>query len=326
MDAILVTGGAGYIGSHICLALSRQGYLPIAYDNLSVGNRQNVIAGFFEEGDIRNQDQLSRVMQKHNVHAVIHCAGAAYVGESMSNPEKYYDINVHGTLSLLSAMRSADVTSIIFSSTCAVYGAPETLPITEETPCQPINVYGRSKLMAESLLSDFSHAYGFRSLALRYFNAGGCDKGGKLGEWHDPEPHIIPRILMAAERKIPFISILGDDWPTKDGTCIRDYLHVEDIAGAHVNALTYIQDLKGHEAINLGSNKGYSVRELIDTAEAITGLQIPVKIEERRTGDPAQLIADFGKAEERLRFSLENSSIENIISTAWQWRQGLHES
>lgn len=321
MITIVVTGGAGFVGSHVCLALARQGYLPVTFDNLSRGHKDLVKWGPLEIGDIRDTKRLSETLSMHRPAAVIHCAALAYVGESMEDPARYYDINVRGSLSLLEAMRATGVSRIVLSSSCAVYGVPERLPITEQTPCHPINTYGATKLVVEGMLRDYTRAYGFRTLALRYFNAGGADPDGLTGEIHDPEPHVIPRVLMAAEGSLPYFGVLGDDWPTPDGTCVRDYVHVSDLADTHVAAVDYLERDQRHPHLNLGTNSGFSVRQIVEVAERVSGRAIPLKIDLRRPGDPPALVAQADLAARELGFVPRRSSIDTIIQTAWLWRR-----
>ncbi|WP_413203307.1 UDP-glucose 4-epimerase GalE [Rhodospirillum sp. A1_3_36] len=321
MTTILVTGGAGFVGSHVCLALARQGFTPVTFDNLSRGHRKLVKWGPLEIGDIRDTGRLIEVLSTHQPQAVIHCAALAYVGESMEDPAPYHDINVRGSLSLLEAMRAHGLSRIVLSSTCAVYGVPKDLPITERTPCQPINTYGATKLVVEGILADYTRAYGFRTLALRYFNAGGADPDGLTGEIHDPEPHVIPRVLMTAEGSLPHFGLLGDDWPTQDGTCIRDYVHVSDLADTHVAAIGYLDRETRYPFLNLGTNSGFSVRQIVDVARRVTGHPIPVKVDPRRPGDPPALVARADVAATELGFTPHRSSMETIVETAWAWRR-----
>lgn len=319
---ILVTGGAGYIGSHACKALSRAGYLPVAYDNLVHGHEWAAKWGPLERGDILDEARLEEVMSRHRPRAVMHFAAFAYVGESVSEPAKYYRNNVAGSLALLESCRRKGIDRFVFSSTCATYGVPDALPIHEETPQRPINPYGASKLMVERVLADFGAAYGLRSVALRYFNAAGADPDGEIGEDHAPEPHIIPLVLDAAAGKRESISIFGDDYDTPDGTCIRDFIHVTDLADAHVKAL---QKLEGgglqRAAHNLGTGSGVSVLQLIRAAERVTGKAIKVTHGPRRPGDPPELVADASAARAELGWIPVMSDVDTILRTAWEWHR-----
>ena len=286
MKTVLVTGGSGYIGSHTCKALSAAGFLPVAYDKLIYGHRYAVKWGPLEIGDIRDRARLDEILVKYQPVAVLHFAAFAYVGESVLEPGKYYMNNVAGTLELLEAMRARLIHSIVFSSTCATYGIPVEQPITEQMRQEPVNPYGRSKLMIERILADYSTAYGTRSVALRYFNACGADPNGETGEDHEPETHLIPRGLMAAAGEIPHLDLYGTDYDTPDGTCIRDYIHVSDLADAHVRALQYLIEGGKTTAFNLGTGHGFSVRNVIETIERVTGRKVPVKEMPQRPGDP----------------------------------------
>jgi UDP-arabinose 4-epimerase len=318
---ILVTGGAGYIGAHACKALAAAGYSPVTYDSLVYGHKRAVKWGPFEKGDILDSERLAEVMQRHKPSAVMHFAAFAYVGESVTDPAKYYRNNVVGTLSLLDTARMHGVSRIVFSSTCATYGIPDTVPISEDTPQKPINPYGASKLMIERVLSDYGDAYGLSSVALRYFNAAGADADGEIGESHDPETHLIPLVLDAASGVRPHITILGDDYPTPDGTCIRDYVHVTDLAEAHVRALDNLGEGNLRRAYNLGTGSGFSVAQVIAAAERVTGRKIPVVIGARRPGDPAQLLADASLLARELDWKARHSSLDHILETAWRWHQ-----
>jgi UDP-glucose-4-epimerase GalE len=316
---ILVTGGAGYIGSHACCALRDAGFEPVAYDNLSRGHRELVQFGAFEEGDILDGARLSEVFARHKPAAVMHFAAFAYVGESVEKPSEYYRNNVLGALSLLEATRGAGIDKFIFSSTCATYGTPETQPITESTPQSPINPYGRSKLMIEHVLKDYSTAYRFKSVALRYFNACGAHPSGLIGEMHDPEPHLIPRALQAASGELDALDIFGTDYPTPDGTAVRDYIHVCDLADAHVAALRYL--LNGGETaqLNLGTGRGYSVNEIVEAVHRVTRRNVQVRYAPRRPGDPPVLVADARRAGEVLKFTPVWTDIDAVLASAWKW-------
>lgn len=319
MKNILVTGGAGYIGSHTCKLLAQQGHLPITYDNLIYGHAQAVQWGPFIQGDIRDTEALSKVFAEYQPEAVIHFAAFAYVGESVEHPEKYYQNNVAGTLALLEVMRRFGCDQFIFSSTCATYGNPQALPLTEEHPQQPINPYGRSKLMIEQILADYSTAYDFSSIALRYFNAAGADMDGDIGEDHEPETHLIPLTILAALEKRSAIEVYGTDYDTPDGTAIRDYIHVADLADAHVRALDLLQEEKKSRVFNLGTGTGTSVQSIIRTVEELSGRKVPVKYGPRRPGDPPALIASADKAAEFLGWRPRHSDIETIIRSALAW-------
>jgi UDP-arabinose 4-epimerase len=319
--AVLVTGGAGYIGSHTCKALAHAGYLPVVYDNLCYGHDWAVQWGPLERGDILDRSRLDEVMAKYRPRAVMHFAAFAYVGESITDPGKYYRNNVIGSLTLLEAMRDAAINRIVFSSTCATYGIPEKLPIDENSPQRPINPYGASKLMAERMLSDFGSAHGVVWTALRYFNAAGADADCQIGEVHDPETHLIPLVLDAASGRRPNVTVFGSDYDTPDGTCIRDYIHVTDLAEAHVLALESIQGETESGAYNLGNERGFSVREVIDAAERVTKLKIPFILSPRRAGDPAALVSSAFKARETIGWEPKISDLDEIVRSAWAWHQ-----
>ena len=319
MKNILVTGGAGYIGSHTCKALAQAGYQPIAYDNLVNGHEWAAQWGPLEVGDISNKARLQKVISRYRPVAVIHFAAYAYVGESIENPLKYFQNNVAGTLCLLESMRDYDINKIVFSSACATYGMPRKIPMTEDHPQQPINPYGMSKLMVEQILKDCAYADDLRSVTLRYFNAAGADLDCKIGEDHDPETHLIPLVLDVAAGKRDPITVFGDDYSTPDGTCIRDYIHVSDLADAHVLALKKLEDGCTSKAINLGNGQGYSVLEVIEMAENITNKNIKVKIGLRRSGDPPTLVANATKAFRELEWKPRFGELKAILDTAWCW-------
>lgn len=328
MTNILVTGGAGYIGSHTCQRLAAAGYTPITYDNLSRGHQYAVQWGPFEYGDIRDSARLNAVCKHYQPSAVIHFAALAYIGESVQQPLAYYQNNVAGTLTLLDCLQQHDIDHLIFSSTCATYGIPDHLPVTEQTPQRPINPYGHSKLMIEQILHDSARSHGLKSSVLRYFNAAGADPKGQLGEDHQPEPHLIPLALQTAAGQRPNLSIHGNDYPTADGTCIRDYIHVNDLADAHILALQNPPTNASVNAYNLGNGNGFSVKEIIQTVEQITGSTITTQIGPRRVGDPACLIADASLAHNQLGWQPQYTALKDIIHTAWQWtcKQGLHDA
>lgn len=321
---VLVTGGAGYIGSHACKALAAAGYRPVTYDNLSLGNRWAVRWGPLEHGDILDVHRLNEVFNTYRPVGVLHFAALALVGESMEAPSLYYRTNVTGAVHLLDACRTHKVPAFVFSSTCAIYGVPGRLPIAEETDRQPINPYGASKLMVERILDDYDMAYGLRHIALRYFNAAGADSDGELGEAREIETHLVPLALDAILGRRPPLRIFGDDYPTTDGTAVRDYIHVTDLAEAHVRALNLLLEGKGpSRKLNLGTGDGFSVRQVLDAAAAVAGRPVPHSIAPRRPGDPPELVADPRTALALLGDDLTaRSSIENIVGTAWAWRVG----
>ncbi len=318
-QSILVTGGAGYVGSHACKALAAAGYRPVVYDNLSRGHRQAVRWGPFVEGDLHDGARLATALSAHGVTAVMHFAAFAYVGESVADPEAYYANNLGGTLALLGAMRKTRVETIVFSSTCAVYGVPDTLPIGETTAKAPLNPYGETKLAIERALHWYAGAYGTRYAALRYFNAAGADPQGEIGEDHEPETHLIPLILRAALGSGDPIQIYGTDYPTRDGTAIRDYIHVSDLADAHVRALGHLAAGGDSAVLNLGTGRGHSVREVIAAVERIGGRKVPQREAARRPGDPPELVADPALALSRLGWQPCHSDLDTIIATALAW-------
>ena len=314
--AILVVGGAGYIGSHAARALRRARYNVVVYDNLCTGFRQLVQGFELVEGDIADQSKLHRVLSR--VDAVMHFAAHAYVGESVTNPRKYFRNNVSDALTLLNACVDAGVRHFVFSSTCAVYGIPEHIPITEETRREPVNPYGATKLAFEHALEAYGRAYGLRSARLRYFNAAGADDSGEIGELHDPETHLIPLALHATSADGPELHIFGDDYPTPDGTCLRDYIHVNDLADAHIRALQHLEKGGDSLALNLGTGKGNSVLEVIQAAETATGRSVRRKMGPRRPGDPPILVADASKAQQVLGWTAQRD-LTNIVTTAWNF-------
>ncbi len=313
---VLVTGGAGFIGSHTCKRLADAGILPVVFDNLSTGHRTNVRWGPLVEGGLEDTGRIVEAIRTFRPECLIHFAASAYVGESVKDPGKYYRNNVAGSVSLLEACRQAGLNRIVFSSTCATYGVPPRLPITEDTVQLPVNPYGRTKLMIELMLGDYARAYGFRSVALRYFNAAGADPEGQLTERHDPETHLIPRALMAAAGRVDRLDVFGDDYATPDGTCIRDYIHVMDLASAHVAAVDYLRNGGDPLKANLGSGRGTSVRQVIDAIHQVTRRRVPVQLLARRAGDPPVLYADTTCARQTLGFRPRLSDIETIIKTA----------
>jgi UDP-glucose 4-epimerase len=324
--AILVTGGAGYIGSHTVLSLQQRGYEVIILDNLVYGHQDlvdQVLKTKLIIGDISDRSLLDQLFSEHSIEAVMHFAAYAYVGESVINPAKYYRNNVVGTLTLMEAMLEAKVKKIVFSSTCATYGIPEIIPIPEHHPQSPINPYGMSKLMVERIIKDFCLAYNFKSVIFRYFNAAGADPNGLLGEDHNPETHLIPLTLLTALGKRDSIKVFGTDYPTPDGTCIRDYIHVTDLAEAHVLGLEYLLNGGNSEILNLGNGNGFSVKEVIDTAIKVTNRSIPIVEDARRSGDPPILVGSSEKAQKILNWSIKYQ-LESIIEHAWQWHQKRH--
>ena len=317
--SVLVTGGAGYIGSHTCKILHQNGYTPVTFDNLSTGHRDNVQWGPFVEGDLSDVSFLEETIKQFNISSVVHFAASAYVGESILHPMKYFNNNVSGTLCLLEAMLSCQVRSIVFSSTCATFGIPDKLPIAEDADQSPINPYGESKLFLEKVLRWYQKAYGLNWVALRYFNAAGADPDGELGEQHDPETHLIPLVILACQQQSDTLAIFGIDYPTKDGTAIRDYIHVTDLARAHVLALNHLNNRGSSLALNLGTGQGYSVKEVVREVERVSGKICPVEVKPRREGDPAILIANPDRANAILKWHPEFSGLATIIETAWKW-------
>lgn len=326
---ILVTGGAGYIGSHAVLTLKQAGYDVVILDNLVYGHRdlvESVLQVELIEGDMNDRALLDRLFASHPIAGVMHFAAYAYVGESVSDPAKYYRNNVIGTVTLLEAMLAANVKQLVFSSTCATYGVPKSVPIPEDHPQSPINPYGATKLMVERILADFDTAYGLKSVCFRYFNAAGADPAGQLGEDHQPETHLIPLVLQTALGLRESVAVFGTDYPTPDGTCIRDYIHVTDLATAHVLGLEYLLQGGSSEKFNLGNGSGFSVKEVIETARRVTGRDIPAVERDRRPGDPPALIGSSEKARSILGWQPQYSDLEQIITHAWNWHQKRHTS
>lgn len=321
MMAILVCGGAGYIGSHINKQLHKEGYETVVFDNLVYGHREAVKWGTFEQGDLKNMEDIERVFQKYQIDAVFHFAAYAYVGESVDEPEKYYYNNVANTLNLLHVMKKYECNKIIFSSTCATYGEPERVPITEDMPQNPINPYGATKLMMERIFKDYHRAYGLQFVVLRYFNAAGADPDGEIGESHNPETHIIPLVLDAASGKREDIKVFGTDYDTPDGSCVRDYVHVYDLATAHLLALHHLEGGKESDFFNLGNEKGSSVLEAIEAVKKVTGREFKVTLTDRRDGDPAKLVGSSVKAQRVLGWKPEYENIEKIVEHAWNWHE-----
>ena len=316
---ILVTGGAGYIGSHTCKLLAQEGYTPVTYDNLVYGHEHAVKWGPLEVGELADAKRHASVIETYQPLAVVHFAAYSLVGESVANPAKYYQNNVLGTLSLLDTMRETGLDKIVFSSTCATYGVPDELPIRETTPQHPINPYGKSKLMIEQMLADYDAAYGLRSVSLRYFNACGADRDAEIGEEHEPETHLIPNVLRSLTGNQQKLSIFGTDYDTPDGTCIRDYIHVEDLAVGHLLALKHLFEGGTSDVFNLGTGDGYSVMEVVDAVERVTGRKVPREISPRRPGDPPILTADISKARDKLGFKTVVSDIDTIVESAWKF-------
>jgi UDP-arabinose 4-epimerase len=316
---VLVTGGAGYIGSHTCKALAAAGYQPICLDNLTLGHRWAVQWGPLIEADLLDADAVRSALRDHHIEAVIHFAASAYVGDSMRDPAWYYRNNVLTTLTLLDAMRACNVKTIIFSSSCSVYGNPSHVPIDESHATRPLSPYGQSKLDGENALRWYGQAYDIRWIALRYFNAAGADAEGDTGEDHDPETRLVPRAIMAATGSAPALDVFGTDYPTPDGTAIRDYIHVSDLARAHVSALSALDRGVPSQVLNLGTGRGYSVREVIAAVQNALGEKVPHTLAPRRAGDPAEVVADPRRAAELLGWSAQESSIESIVSTAARW-------
>ncbi len=325
-QAILVAGGAGYIGSHTVRLLNSEGYRVVVLDNLVYGHRDAIVDDGVEfvEGAVGDKELLVSLFEKYQFAGVIHFAAYAYVGESVTDPLKYYRNNTAEPLTLLEVMSDFGCKSFVFSSTCATYGEPQKLPLTEDHPQNPVSPYGKSKLMVEWILDDCDHAWGLKSAALRYFNASGCSTDGKIGEDHDPETHLIPLVLKAVQGEIPALTVFGTDYPTPDGTCIRDYIHVEDLASAHIAALRKLIDGGDSIRCNLGTGVGISVKEIIDAAEEVTGQKVPVTYGDRRPGDPAQLVADPQMAKDLLDWEAERKDVRTMIETAWQWMSQPH--
>lgn len=321
MAKILVCGGAGYIGSHINKMLNQQGYETVVFDNLVYGHKEAVKWGELIIGDLADTVALTALFDRYDFDAVFHFAAYAYVGESVENPEKYYFNNVANTLNLLKAMKEHGVNKIIFSSTCATYGEPERVPITEDMPQNPINPYGATKLMVERIFKDYNHAYGLQFVVLRYFNAAGADPDGEIGESHDPETHIIPLVLDAASGLRPDVKVFGTDYDTPDGSCVRDYIHVTDLASAHLLALHQLEEGKPSDFFNLGNEKGTSVLEVVESVRRVTGKEFTATIAPRRPGDPAKLVGSSRKAQEVLGWKPEYSDIDTIVAHAWKWHE-----
>jgi UDP-glucose-4-epimerase GalE len=319
---VLVTGGAGFIGSHTAKALAAAGIEPVVFDNLAEGCADAVRWGPLIVADLGDRQAVRAALRDHAIDGVIHFAASAYVGESVRDPRKYFRNNVGNMLVLLEEMIDAGIGDIVFSSSCATYGIPASLPIAEDTPQRPVNPYGESKLFDERMLSAFGDAYGLRWMALRYFNAAGADPDGELGENHDPETHLIPLVIDAALGRRAAVDILGTDYPTNDGTAVRDYIHVTDLADAHVMALRHLKAGGASGALNLGTGRGHSVRDIVGAVESVSGRPVPVRVRDRRAGDPPALVADARRAGSVLGWAPRHSSLEEIVATAWSWRAG----
>jgi UDP-glucose-4-epimerase GalE len=326
MTKILLTGGAGYIGSHTAKRLSQSGFKPVTLDDLSTGHKWAVKWGPFIQGDIGDQKLIREIVAEYHIQAVLHFAAHAYVGESITHPRKYFHNNVVRTLDMLNTLVDCSVKQVIFSSSCATYGDPQHIPIAESHPQKPVNPYGESKLMIERILHWYDNAYGLKAACLRYFNAAGADPDGEIGELHAPEPHLIPLVMQAASREIDSVSIFGTDYPTPDGTAIRDYTHVCDLADAHVLALEHL--LKGGDSVelNLGTGRGHSVLEVIQAVEEVSGRSVPARRTARRPGDPPELVADANKAAEVLNWKPHFLDLRELIRTAWAWHAGTNRS
>lgn len=319
--AVLVCGGAGYIGSHINKQLNKEGYETVVFDNLVYGHREAVKWGHFVQGDLSRMEEIERVFKQYKIEAVFHFAAYAYVGESVEKPEKYYYNNVANTLNLLHVMKKYGCNKIIFSSTCATYGEPERIPITEDMKQSPINPYGASKLMVERIFQDYSKAYDLKFVVLRYFNAAGADPDGEIGESHSPETHLIPLVLDAAGGKREDIKVFGTDYDTPDGSCIRDYIHVYDLATAHLLALHYLEEGKESDFFNLGNELGTSVLQVLESVKKVTNREFKVIVADRRAGDPAKLVGSSEKAQKVLKWKPVYGDIDTIVEHAWKWHE-----
>ena len=318
---VLVAGGAGYIGSHVTMDLSRRGHQPVVLDNLAKGHRQAVLAGKFIQGDIGEKELVKRIIKEERIEAAIHLCAYSLVGESVTEPAKYFQNNISNGLMLLEALRESNVTKFVFSSSAAVYGEPVKIPIPEDHPKNPTNPYGFTKLTFEGILKAYDQAYGMKYISLRYFNAAGADREAEIGEDHHPESHLIPIVLQAALGIRPHIEIYGTDYPTPDGTCVRDYIHVNDLAQAHILALEALSDGASSTIYNLGNGQGYSNRQVVEMARMVTGKAIPVKEGPRRPGDPAVLVASADRIKQELGWKPQYPELQKIIATAWHWHQ-----
>jgi UDP-glucose 4-epimerase len=320
MKNILVTGGAGYVGSHTSLALTERGYTPVVYDNLVNGHREFVQWGPFEQGDVRDRERLARVISSYKPAAIVHFAGLIEVAESVTNPIAFFENNVAGSVNLFAAALNAGIDKVVFSSTCATYGIPQEIPMREGHPQLPISPYGTSKLLVEQILRDLDAYQGLRSVILRYFNAAGADIEGRIGEWHNPESHVIPIAIEVARGKRSLFKISGSDYPTPDGTCIRDFVHVADLADAHARSIDYLMAGGTSIALNLGTGRGTSIKQLVRAVEMISNIRIPVEMAARREGDPPELVADNAKAKTTLRWQ-PAYDLEDIVKSAWDWHR-----
>ncbi len=316
---ILICGGAGYIGSHMAKMLSNFGHIVTIFDNLSTGHREAVKWGKFYQGDLLNPADLDLLFKQNSFDAVMHFSAKSLVGESMANPSLYYNNNVCGTINLLDTLMKYEVDNFVFSSSAATFGLPETDRIDENHPQVPINPYGQTKLIVENILKDYHAAYGISSVSLRYFNAAGADPDGEIGESHDPESHIIPNVLKSLLAGGNQLKIFGDDYPTEDGTCVRDYIHINDLCTAHLQAIEYMENHQGAHGLNLGNGNGFSILEIIHAAERVTGKKIPYSVEARRPGDPPTLVADSSLARKELGWKAEFKELDTILETAWRW-------
>ena len=319
-STVVVTGGAGYIGSHVCKQLHRAGFTPVTFDNLETGHAEAVRWGPLEVGDLRRREQIDEVLERHRPLAVMHFAAYTDVGESVRNPRRYYRNNVVGSLNLVDAMVEHGIDRLVFSSTCATYGVPSTIPIAEDHPQDPINAYGATKLAIERLIRDYEVAHGLRAVILRYFNAAGADPDGDLGELHVPETHLLPLVLEAAAGERPSLQIYGDRYPTRDGSCVRDFVHVTDLADAHVRALRHLIDSGTSAALNLGTGVGSSVLEVVEQVREVTGREVPTVLAAPRDGDAPELVAAPGRAEDVLGWRPRCSDLPSIVADAWRWR------
>ncbi len=316
---ILIVGGAGYIGSHANKLLNRNGFDTVVFDNLVYGHREFVKWGRWFQGDLGDPEQIRACFRAYPLRAVMHFGAYAYVNESVTDPAKYYANNVANSLHLLTVMKEFGVRQFIFSSSCATYGNPRELPLTEKHPQNPVNPYGRTKRVVEEMLDDFDRAYGMKYISLRYFNAAGADPEGEVGEWHEPETHLIPLVIQTALGQRPSVKIFGTDYPTPDGTCVRDYIHVADLAEAHLRALQYLEERKTSDSFNLGNARGHSVREVIDAVRRKSGRDFRVEEGERREGDPPVLVSDSRKAKDVLGWTPKYNDLETIVETALNW-------
>ena len=323
MTNILVTGGAGYIGSHTCLNLSQKGFVPIVFDNLLNGHREFVQWGPFEQGDVRDRERLDQIFLKYKPAAIVHFAGLIEVGQSTVDPVAFFESNVSGSLALFAAAMRADVDKVVFSSTCATYGVPHGVPIREDHPQKPINPYGTSKLIVEQILKEVGTHKNFRSVILRYFNAAGADPEGRIGEWHTPESHVIPLAIEAARGTRPNFKVFGTDYPTRDGTCIRDFIHVSDLAEAHSRGIEYLIGGGASVALNLGTGHGTSVKEIVQAVELVSKKRLPVEYGPRREGDPPELVADNSLAKTTLRWEPRHT-LSTIVESAWKWHSNAN--